>query len=69
MEEKIMGGGTNAFVRDGVLYRGVPDVSVQIESASDLDELSELPPTAVAYTAGFEHVWQKSSDDTWEQIV
>lgn len=57
------------YVKNGVVYKnpGVP--SVMIESEDDLELLvDKYPPCTIAYTAGFETMWQLDTSGTFIEI-
>ena len=56
------------FVKDGKLYKGNVADSVMIESESDLPGLIDLCPGSIAYTAGFQSMWQLDASGTWVPI-
>ena len=56
------------FVKDGKLYKGNVADSVMIESSDDLTNLTDLCPGSIAYTAGFQSMWQLSASGTWVSI-
>lgn len=52
------------------MYYIVTSKNILVDSLADLENLpSEIPPGAIAYTAGFGSMWQKGIDGTWEVIV
>lgn len=57
------------YVDDGDLIRGSSAGSVMIESSSDLSLLTDYAPGSIAFTAGYENMWQKKADGTWKQFV
>lgn len=61
--------GSTDFVKNGRIYKDYPAKSVMVASESDLDLLASYAPGTVAYTAGYENMWQKSIADEWVQIV
>lgn len=46
----------------------VPITQVMVSGASDLERLSNYPPTTIAYTAGYNKIWQKGIDGTWVEV-
>lgn len=61
--------GSTDYVKDGKIYQNFAVKNVMVESQSDLSYLTDYSPGTVAYTAGYEHIWQKSIDDEWVSIV
>ena len=58
------------YVKDGVLYKQASADAVMITSSDELDTIVEnYSPGAVAYTAGFEHMWQLDASGTWTSII
>ena len=57
------------YVKDGVLYRNAVTGSVMVESSSDLENLGEYEVGSIAYTAGYEYIWQKKADGTWASMI
>lgn len=55
------------YVKDGVLYKGAGSASVMVESESDLSDITGSPGK-IAYTAGFENIWQMAADGTWVEL-
>jgi len=61
--------GSTDFVKNGRIYKDYPAKSVMVASESDLSYLANYTPGTIAYTAGYEHIWQKSVTDEWVSIV
>lgn len=61
--------GTITYVKDGEIYQNAACEAILIESSSDLPLLTDFDPGSIAFTAGYEHMWQKGADDTWTQII
>lgn len=61
--------GSTDFVKDGRIYKDYPAKTVMIASESDLSYLANYSPGTIAYTAGYENIWQKSVTDEWVSIV
>lgn len=56
------------YVDDGEIVKNVPIKSVMVESSDDLTDLTGYSPGTIAFTTGFESVWQKSAAGTWTEI-
>ena len=58
-------------VSDGEVYRNNSVQQVMVESEEDLALLSDYdyPPGVIAFTAGYERVWQKDADGEWVTVV
>lgn len=61
--------GSIDFVKNGRIYKDYPAKNVMVGSESDLSNLTNYTPGTIAYTAGYEHIWQKSVTDEWVSIV
>lgn len=63
--------GTVDYVKDGTLYRHQESDAVMVESADDLemDELADYAPGTLAFTAGYQAVWQMAADGTWADLL
>ena len=60
------------YMKDGELCPGdkLNDrTPIQVESKSDLANLTDTFTGTIAYTAGFKNMWQLAADGTWEAIV
>ena len=56
------------YVQNGTLVLGADARSVLIGSAADLTQLTDLTPGSIAYTAGFESMWQLGANGEWTEI-
>lgn len=65
----IQDDGSVDFVKDGKLFKNYPGKSVMVADSSDLDYLTSYTPGTIAYTAGYAHIWQKSTTNEWVSIV
>lgn len=61
--------GNTDYVIDGVIYRNNPVKNVLVGSSSDLSLLKDYDPGTIAYTAGYQSMWQKDITGDWEVIV
>lgn len=70
MQREQIGHVTNMdYVKDGVLYGGAYVGVVMVESESDLDSLPDTyQPGSLAFTAGYQQMWQLAADGTWVEI-
>ena len=59
----------NDVVRDGEIYAGVSAPSVMVESESDLANLPTYPAGTMAYTAGFQAMWQLDASGNWVSMI
>jgi len=57
------------YVQDGKIINSGKSNAVLVQNANDLPTLADMEPNSVAYTAGFEIVWQKGIDGNWYQIA
>ena len=64
----VNAGGLTDYVKDGVLYTGAPLSLVMVDSESQLGDLEGYGPGTIAYTAGFEDMWQMDADGNWTEI-
>lgn len=60
-----------AYYEDGTIIQIAPKSSIMVASKSELDNITpaDIPPTSIAYTAGFKNMWQLAADGTWETII
>mgnify|MGYP007038268228 FL=1 len=56
------------FVKGNTIYRGSPMKLVMVQSDDDLAVLESYEPGAIAFTRGFESMWQKGIDGEWATI-
>lgn len=72
MEEKVVRSAQIktdfAYVDDGVLMVNAPLMLVQVESGSDLTNLTQCKPGTIAFTAGFATIWQLGTSGTWAEV-
>lgn len=62
--------GQTDYVKDGELHVGGTAPSIMVSAETDLDNLPDIyPPGTVAYTAGFQDMWQLGADGTWVSIT
>lgn len=54
---------------DGNLHLNNEARSVMIRTGNDLEDLDGYLPGAIAYTAGFESMWQLSADGEWVSMT
>ena len=57
------------YVKDGELHENAPTNAIMVESESDLANLEGYYPGSVAYTAGFQAIWQLNSDGEWVSMI
>ena len=62
--------GSTDYIENDVLHIGSPIALVLVSSAADLVDLAtfrerDYKPGTIAYTAGFNQMWQKAPDGTW----
>ena len=60
-----------AYYEDGTIIQVAPKSSIMVASKDDLDSITaaDLPPTSIAYTAGFKNMWQLDADGVWQPII
>lgn len=68
-DEKRLTGGLNDVVIDGVLYKDTPAPSVLVTAQTDLANLPEYPAGTIAYTAGFQAMWQLDASGSWVSMI
>lgn len=56
------------YVENGDLHKDAIIKNVMVESESDLANLTNYGIGTIAYTAGFQKVWQKDADGTWQAM-
>ena len=56
------------YVKDGRIVHNASMQPVLVSSSSDLSLLTEYEPGTIAYTAGFNSIWQKAPDGTWAEF-
>lgn len=60
--------GNNDYVADGNIYKNAMASAILVGSESDLDLLTNYEPGSIAYTAGFDSMWQLGVDGEWVEI-
>jgi len=60
--------GNEDYVQDGVIYKNESMQMVLISDATELDLLTDYEPGAIAHTAGFHTMWQKSPSGDWIEM-
>ena len=45
------------------------DVSIMVANTDERDKLTGIDPGTIAFTAGYENMWQLKTDGTWKTIV
>ena len=63
--------GETDYVKDGVLHRGVNAASILVAGEADLQAIPKglYSPGSVAYTAGFQAMWQLSVTGEWVPML
>lgn len=61
--------GNTDYILGNAIYKNSPTKSVLVTAESDLSRLSDYDPGTVAYTAGFEAMWQKDATGEWISMV
>ena len=61
--------GDMGYVKNGKLYKHSAASSVMVGSSSELSVLSNCEPGTIAFTAGFENMWQLNASGQWVSIV
>ena len=56
------------YVKDGRIVHNSSMKPVLVSSSSDLTLLTEYEPGTIAYTAGFNSIWQKSPTGEWAEF-
>lgn len=58
------------FIYEDAYYGTNPSCSIMVDSESDLENIpNTVPPGSLAYTAGYQAMWQKGLDGNWVSIV
>ena len=53
------------YVKDGKIHEDVPINQVMVaDKAEAQSKLSDYPPGTIAFTAGYQQMWQKKADGT-----
>ena len=60
--------GNTDYVKNGDIISNAPIKMVLVSSQSDLTLLTDYEPGTIAYTAGFQTMWQKAPDNTWANM-
>lgn len=62
--------GDNSYYDGETIVRHVNPSTVLVSSEADLstEEMSDLAPSSIAYTAGFANIWQKAVNGTWVEV-
>lgn len=60
--------GNNDYIKNGKIFKNSAMQMVLVFGTQDLNLLSGYAPGTIAYTAGFETMWQKSASGQWVQI-
>lgn len=62
--------GQTDYVKDGELHIGGTAPSIMVTAEAYLDNLPDIyPPGTVAYTAGFQDMWQLDADGNWVSMT
>lgn len=62
--------GQTDYVKNGELHTGGTAPSIMVSAETDLDNLPDIyPPGTVAYTAGFQDMWQLDTDGNWVSMT
>ena len=64
----VTSAGASDYVMNGEVHMNVSGLAVMVESQSDLANLTDYPPSSIAYTAGFANMWQLDANGTWQSI-
>ena len=56
------------YIKDGE-PRQSDMLEVMVESESDLANLTDTCPGMIAFTAGYNHIWQMDADGTWVDML
>ena len=54
---------------DGDLHIHVKSPEVMITAESDLENLTGYEPSTIAFTAGYDNMWQLGADGEWHVII
>ncbi len=57
------------YLKDGEVHRHSAAVSIMIPSESDLANLKDYEPGSIAFTAGYNKVWQLDAEGNWVSVV
>ena len=61
--------GVNDVVKDNVLHKSIPVNVVLVTAEADLADLPEYPTGTIAYTTGFQAMWQLGADGEWVSVI
>lgn len=57
--------GMSDYVVDGTIVNNAVTEMVLVSGQADLNLLTDYSPGTIAYTAGYQAMWQKAPDGTW----
>lgn len=57
------------YVGEDGIVKNVPYKEVVINSAEDLEDLTDYPCGSIAYTADLSNIFQMDTDGTWVAII
>lgn len=66
---KVLSGSTNDVVHGNLLVKDTPAPAVLVSSLSDLANLPAYPAGTIAYTAGYQLMWQLSAAGDWVSVL
>jgi hypothetical protein len=59
----------NNFIdQNGIPKSYNDDHTCIVRTADELSNFIDLPPGSIAYTAGYEHVWQMNPNKEWVEL-
>lgn len=61
--------GDMGYTKDGELHKHSSASSIMITGSSELSTLTGCEPGSVAFTAGFENMWQLNASGQWISIT
>ena len=66
---KVLSGSMNDVVHGNVLVKDTPAPAVLVSDQSDLENLPAYPAGTIAYTAGFQAMWQLNAAGSWISVL
>ena len=66
---KVIAGGVNDVVHGNTLIKDTPSPAVLVSAETDLANLPAYPAGTIAYTAGFQAMWQLDAAGEWVSVI
>lgn len=69
LAEVVNTNGNLDYIKDGVIYKNAPTKVIMVTAQSDLADITDkYEAGTIAYTAGFENIWQLSAAGNWIEV-